>query len=180
MKPVQYIVSGLVLAFVAAQPIMACQSNDVQAAGSVVCKNVQSRTETATVPAGVLSRKGDPRKSAHHLASRFKPVSRMIGDRGLTPGLMPQGHTLRVQATAYALYGRTATGTVTTHGSIAVDPRVIPYGSRIYVPGYGWGTAVDCGGAIVGNIIDLWMPSNAECFQWGRRTVDVIVQAPHK
>src|SRR5258708_6715988 len=50
---------------------------------------------------------------------------------------------LHVTASAYALRGRTCQGTFTTHGTIAVDPRVIPYGSRIYVPGYGWGRALD-------------------------------------
>lgn len=87
---------------------------------------------------------------------------------------------LRVMATAYALTGRTATGTRTTHGSIAVDPHLIPLGTKMFVPGYGWGKAEDTGGAIRGAVIDLWMPSNRQCFQWGVRTVQIMVEQPDR
>lgn len=85
---------------------------------------------------------------------------------------------MRVMATAYALNGRTAGGTRTAMGTIAVDPRLIPLGTRLYVPGYGWGKALDTGGAIKGNVIDLWMPSVRDCFAWGVRTVQIMVEAP--
>ena len=68
-------------------------------------------------------------------------------------------HTLRVWATWYTAAsaggGTTATGTVVRKGTVAVDPRVIPLGTRMYIPGYGYGIAEDTGGAVVGNIIDL-------------------------
>lgn len=88
----------------------------------------------------------------------------------------PPMRPLRVMATAYALRGHTASGAYTRMGTIAVDPRVIPLGTRLYVPGYGWGLAQDTGGAIRGNVIDLWMPSNRHCFAWGVRTVDILVE----
>lgn len=88
----------------------------------------------------------------------------------------PPMRPLRVMATAYALRGHTASGAYTRMGTIAVDPRVIPLGTRLYVPGYGWGQAQDTGGAIRGNVIDLWMPSNRHCFAWGVRTVDILVE----
>jgi 3D (Asp-Asp-Asp) domain-containing protein len=88
----------------------------------------------------------------------------------------PKMRPMRVTATAYALRGRTARGTYVKKGTIAVDPRLIPLGTRIYVPGYGWGTALDTGGAIRGNVIDLWMPSTRECFSWGVRTVQILVE----
>jgi len=86
---------------------------------------------------------------------------------------------LRIVARAYALRGYTATGSYVSHGTIAVDPRVIPLGTRIYVPGYGWGRAADTGGAIIGNSIDLWMPTTGACYQWGVRYVTISVEMPY-
>lgn len=90
--------------------------------------------------------------------------------------LAPEGgRTLHVQAYAYALRGRTASGRYTEPGIVAVDPRVIPLGSKLYIPGYGWGIAADTGGAIIGNKIDVWFPTTAQCFQWGVRPVTIQV-----
>ncbi|MDO4175970.1 MAG: 3D domain-containing protein [Bacillota bacterium] len=83
---------------------------------------------------------------------------------------------LTVSSTAYCLRGRTATGTSVHYGTIAVDPRVIPLGSYGYVPGYGEVHAEDTGGAIKGNIIDVWFPTNSQCRNWGRRTVDIYIK----
>ncbi len=88
----------------------------------------------------------------------------------------PQGgRTLVCGSTAYCLYGRTATGTSVCRGTVAVDPRVIPLGTRLYIEGYGYATARDTGGAIVGNKIDVWFPSLGECYQWGYRHVKVTI-----
>ena len=81
-------------------------------------------------------------------------------------------------ATAYYGGTSTATGHPVGVGVIAVDPKVIPYRTRMFIRTwngsrtYGIGTAYDCGGAVKGNIIDLWMPSYADCVSWGRRNVD--------
>lgn len=83
------------------------------------------------------------------------------------------------EATAYCIHGTTATGYPTAMGVVAVDPKVIPYGTRMFIqtPSGSWvyGTAVarDCGGAIKGKIIDLWFPDYATCAQWGRRNITV-------
>ena len=84
-------------------------------------------------------------------------------------------HQLVVSATCYDLPGTTATGMPVGRGVVAVDPSVIPLGSRLYIPGYGNGVAADIGGGIRGNIIDLWFPTYAECAAWGRRTVTITV-----
>jgi 3D (Asp-Asp-Asp) domain-containing protein/peptidoglycan hydrolase CwlO-like protein len=81
---------------------------------------------------------------------------------------------LTVSATCYDLSGRTATGMPVGHGVVAVDPSVIPLGTRLYVPGYGSGVAADVGGGIKGNTIDLWM-TPSECAYWGRRTVTITI-----
>jgi 3D (Asp-Asp-Asp) domain-containing protein/peptidoglycan hydrolase CwlO-like protein len=84
------------------------------------------------------------------------------------------GRQIVVSATCYDLQGRTATGMPVGPGVVAVDPSVIPLGSRMYVPGYGDGVAADTGGGIQGATIDLWM-TPSQCAAWGRRTVTITV-----
>jgi 3D (Asp-Asp-Asp) domain-containing protein len=60
-------------------------------------------------------------------------------------------------------------------GVVAVDPSVIPLGSRLYIPGYGNGVAADIGGGIQGDVIDLWFRTYSECAGWGRRTVTITI-----
>ena len=71
--------------------------------------------------------------------------------------------------------GITATGTKAGYGTVAVDPSVIPLGSKLYIPQYGEAIAADTGGAIVGHKIDLCMESYEECYQFGRRDVQVFI-----
>ena len=92
------------------------------------------------------------------------------------PAPPPSGkRRLVVSATCYDLPGKTATGMPVGRGVVAVDPAVIPLGSRLYIPGYGKGVAADVGGGIRGNIIDLWFPTYTECAAWGRRTVTIAI-----
>lgn len=87
---------------------------------------------------------------------------------------------LTMEATAYLPtdgdgYGITATGIPATYGVAAVDPYVIPLGTRLYIPGYGEAIAADTGGAIIGYRIDLCMESYDECMEFGRRNVTVYI-----
>jgi 3D (Asp-Asp-Asp) domain-containing protein len=96
--------------------------------------------------------------------------------RGGTTGLQgPSGYRLKVDAVAYHLPGRTASGLPVGKGVVAVDPKVIPLGTEMYVPGYGKCIAADVGTAIKGRIIDLWMPNHAAARKWGRRTLTITV-----
>jgi 3D (Asp-Asp-Asp) domain-containing protein len=72
-------------------------------------------------------------------------------------------------------YGVTASGMRAGYGVVAVDPRVIPLGTRVYVPGYGVAVAGDTGSAIKGYRIDLGFASYGEAVRYGRRTVTVYV-----
>ena len=92
----------------------------------------------------------------------------------LEPG--PGGSTLTVTATGYAINGHTATGAPTGWGIVAVDPSVIPLGTRLTIPGYGSGVAADTGSAVRGATIDLWFPSLAQARAWGRRTVTITLR----
>lgn len=79
-------------------------------------------------------------------------------------------------ATAYALKGKhTAVGADTRRGIVAVDPKIIPLGSKLFIKGYGYGIAADTGEAIRGNRIDLFFESYKDALKWGRKTVDVYI-----
>jgi len=90
------------------------------------------------------------------------------------------GRVLVMVATGYSpqepgLTDSTATGLRAQHGVVAVDPRVIPLGTRVYVEGYGNAIAGDTGSAIKGNRIDLCFDTLAECNAYGKRTVKVEI-----
>ena len=83
---------------------------------------------------------------------------------------------VRVKATAYAGDGITSTGIRPRWGVIAVDPSVIPYGSRVYIPAFKKiFIAEDCGGGIKGKRIDIFMNSEREARQWGVKNIDVYI-----
>lgn len=95
---------------------------------------------------------------------------------GIVPEQAPVGsYRLKVDAVAYHLPGRTALGIPVRKGVVAVDPKLIPLGTKLHVPGYGHSIAADVGIAVKGRIIDLWMPSHAAASKWGRRTVTITV-----
>lgn len=88
--------------------------------------------------------------------------------------------SLVVEATGYTRYDEgcgdyTATGEYLRRGIIAVDPSIIPMGTRVFIPGYGVAVAADTGGAIRGNKIDLAFDSRSEAFAWGRRTITMFI-----
>lgn len=101
-------------------------------------------------------------------------------DRG---GRVLYEKSIDVVATAYTNdfgFGITASGSrvrrdTNGYSSIAVDPRVIPLGSKLYIPGYGYGVAEDTGGAIKGNRLDLFFSSEKDCYSWGVRNIEVYI-----
>lgn len=71
--------------------------------------------------------------------------------------------------------GRTSIGRLAIPGrTIAVDPKIIPYGSKVYIPSVGWRVAEDTGGDIQGNRIDILMQSEEHALQFGRRSMYVL------
>lgn len=85
------------------------------------------------------------------------------------------GKTYKMESTAYSGGGTTAYGINLSANPglkvIAVDPRIIPLGSKVWVEGYGEAIAGDTGGAIKGNIVDVYFPNESQCYSWGRRMV---------
>ncbi len=72
--------------------------------------------------------------------------------------------------------GVTASGAVAAKGTIAADPAVYPFGTRIGIPGYGLGIVQDIGGSIKGAHIDIWFSSHEEASAWGARKLKVKVE----
>lgn len=87
--------------------------------------------------------------------------------------------TFNVEATAYTYTGsNTATGVPPREGLIAVDPKIIAMGSKVYVEGYGYAIAADTGGAILGNRIDVFFGTLRQCIDWGRKPVRIHILSP--
>jgi 3D (Asp-Asp-Asp) domain-containing protein len=119
----------------------------------------------------------------YHVVRHSKPRVIMRGKLPSRGGIAPR-RVLHMESTAYDpgpgscgphATGRTAIGMRAGRGIVAVDPRVIPLGTRVYVEGYGAAIAADTGGAIKGNRIDVCFPTRREALNWGRRTVTVVI-----
>lgn len=90
--------------------------------------------------------------------------------------LTSTGKSYKSNASAYSGHSTTATGQKPKWGTIAVDPKVIPYGTKVYIPYFDKVfVANDCGGAIKGTKIDIFMNSSKECYKFGRRNIEIIV-----
>jgi len=122
------------------------------------------------------------KKTASTTTRLSRPVVISMSRSGFrtSRGAFSRARVMTVEATAYTPYdgsqtGRTATGRKAEFGVIAVDPRVIPLNSLVYVEGYGFAVAADTGGAIKGNRIDVCFLSNATANKWGRKKVVIHV-----
>lgn len=112
-----------------------------------------------------------------------------VFELGAIPASKPTNYSSvkTFQATAYDASpadngiwaGQTSTGMPLVYGVVAVDPTVIPYGTKMYIESvdgqyiYGYAIAGDCGGAIKGNKVDLFFPSRSDCYAFGRRDVNI-------
>lgn len=128
------------------------------------------------VAAEVLSEKviTEPKPQVVHIGTRETVTTYR--------GTLRFKRVMHMEATAYnptdgAPHGLTATGIPARRGIVAVDPDVIPLGTRVYVPGYGLGLAADTGGAIIGDKIDLCVEGYDEAWDFGRRMVKVYILA---
>jgi len=128
--------------------------------------------------------KGKIQSQMQQLQASLAPKAASVS-KGATysaPDAAIKGKEMYVTSTAYTPYD---SGSITASGYniqanpnmklIAVDPRVIPLGSKVWVEGYGVAIAGDTGGAIKGHKIDVLLPTKAQALQWGRRTVKIIV-----
>ncbi|MDP4133099.1 MAG: 3D domain-containing protein [Bacillota bacterium] len=108
-------------------------------------------------------------------------ISKMATEETKTINGYKYKQVLNFSATAYCDKGTTASGRTSQVGVVAVDPRVIPLGTKLYIAAadgswsYGYCVAGDTGGAIKGNIVDLFMNAYSDCIQFGRKKCVVYV-----
>jgi 3D (Asp-Asp-Asp) domain-containing protein len=114
--------------------------------------------------------------SASTIAASGSEVSRGSISRGIKVLTMVATGYDSSWESNYPYYGQPSyIGLPLARGIVAVDPNVIPMGTRLYVEGYGEAIAADQGGAIKGNRIDLYFDSRQEAMNWGIKTVQVTI-----
>lgn len=104
-------------------------------------------------------------------------VSKPLTERERLEQLASRGEirVINMEITAYCTGSITSTGIKPRRGIVAVDPDVIPYHSKLYIEGIGEVLAEDCGGAIEGNQLDMYVTSYDEAINWGRQIRKVYV-----
>lgn len=135
----------------------------------IITKNVVYKHVVRQAKPGIVAR--GYAEYAHYSA---------LAARAASESMKIAGSVVSMVATAYTAgcggcSGYTKLGYRAGHGIVAVDPRFIPLGARLYIPGYGPAIAGDIGGAIRGNRIDLGFDSWADAMKFGRRVVQVYV-----
>jgi uncharacterized protein YabE (DUF348 family)/3D (Asp-Asp-Asp) domain-containing protein len=151
---------AIVQRFIAGESIVRAPVDEIFTAGPAVIPAVSipalPLAGSAALPEGMAVR-----RVVSMVATGYDPGPASTGKRPGDPG-----------------YGITASGMRAGYGVVAVDPRVIPFYTRLYIPGYGYAIAADTGSDIVGNRIDLGFTTYSEAISWGRRPVQVYVLDP--
>jgi 3D (Asp-Asp-Asp) domain-containing protein len=130
-------------------------------AEKTAAKNTEVKKATVEKSAPVKSTSSKSRSSKKSSSDKY-------GGRSVST-------SFTVKAYAYTGGGTTASGMKAAVGRVAVDPRVIPLGTWLYIEGYGLCIAADTGGDIKGKTVDLYMNSESECRNWGVRSVTCYV-----
>ncbi|WP_299448971.1 3D domain-containing protein [uncultured Phascolarctobacterium sp.] len=136
----------------------------------------------------VVSKKTKNKDGSHSMQEltrhvTVEPETKIIRKGMAMSVYTPEGYKrytkkISAHATAYVATGNlTSIGLVPYEGIVAVDPRMIPYYTKMYIPGYGIAMAGDTGGDMSGHRIDLFFSDYHRAINWGRRTVDVYILA---
>ena len=160
---------------------LATEGEAVQSAKTKIAAKEKAEKEAAEKAAAEKAAKEQAAREAQ--AAAEKEAAEQAAAQAVTT--QPVGQTFIMESTAYSsdpadtLGGGTVTATgqnlLTNPMAVAVDPNVIPLGTRLYVEGYGEAIASDTGGAIKGNIVDVHFSTYEQCIQWGRRQVKVTI-----
>ena len=147
------------------QPAQADSSSTSTSASSTSAPSAPAAPEqTTTFETPSTAAPGEPPPAAVESVSQ----SSSTGSTASSPGPPKSGGTMSVLVTGYCLTGKTATGLPVGPGIVAVDPSVIPLGTRMTIPGYGEGVAADVGGGVAGAHIDVWVASCSDAASFSR------------
>lgn len=131
--------------------------------GKVIARSLVKEVRTEPTPTiFLMGRDGYSQSRGSYLRSKVITMHASAYD--------PSPRTIGRRAT-----GRTAMGIRAEYGTVAVDPRVIPLGTRVFVEGYGYAIAADKGSAIKGNRIDLCFGARSTALHFGRQSVKVHI-----
>lgn len=139
--------------------------------------NLESENDTLKHDKNVLEEKNSELQGKYDVLKKESKKNNPTLSRS-TSKTSSKGNFLgKFESTAYTLYAssnsKTAYGLKPQVGVVAVDPNVIPLGTRLYIEGYGDAIAGDTGSAIKGNIVDVFLPDRDTCRKWGRKEVSV-------
>ena len=130
----------------------------------------------ASEPINKVIKKGTKVEEIQVASSRGESTRQSVKATTTSTNSNSNGKHMSVIATAYTGDGITSTGTKPKWGTIAVDPSIIPYGTKVYIPQFNKTfIAEDCGGAIKGNKIDIYMNDESSVYSWGRKTIDIYI-----
>ena len=148
----------------AAQADSSSSSSSTSASSTSAPSAPAAPEQTTTFETPSTAAPGEPPPAAVESVSQ----SSSTGSTASSPGPPKSGGTMSVLVTGYCLTGKTATGLPVGPGIVAVDPSVIPLGTRMTIPGYGEGVAADVGGGVSGAHIDVWVASCSDAASFTR------------
>lgn len=141
--------------------------------------------KTPEIPAPTLTPTSYPRTQPliEPSVRSLNPISFLNENRIEGQLSIPTCRKLYAKVTAYTCcvvprYCETFTSTRPKWGTVAVDPKIIGFGSMIYIPDYGVGIAEDTGAWIEGNHIDIWFPTEKKALEWGVKWLEITVCEP--
>ncbi|MED0660844.1 LysM peptidoglycan-binding domain-containing protein [Bacillus smithii] len=173
----------------AQQPVQNQQANQTAQTETKATTAAVQQQNTTAQPSQPVQQSEQPAQNAQQPVQKSQQPAQQVQSQpaqqsNTQPDNAAQGETFTMTATAYTANcggcsGVTATGMNLKANPnakvIAVDPSVIPLGTKVYVEGYGEAIAGDTGGSINGNRIDVFVPNEQQALNWGVRTVTVKV-----
>ena len=163
---------------------LSCEAEVTYINGKETQRNVLSQIQTIAPVTEIIATGTGPLPQTAPIDPKGLPVIEDGYIRLPTGEVLTYTGTATVRASAYTHTDAgcdliTATGSRVHVGTVAVDPRYIPYGTRMFIMAtsgsyvYGVSEAEDCGGAIKGDRVDLYLPTYEECMEFGRRVCTV-------
>ena len=142
----------------------------------VLTESKAAKLEKEAKKNSVNKKSYESNKTTKKVTTKAKKSNKVVKHNQAVSSSNLSGQTITFNATAYTGDTITSTGTVPKWGTIAVDPTVIPYGTKVYIPMFNKVfIAEDCGGAIKGKKIDIFMNSEKQALNFGRRNIQIKI-----